>query len=215
MVSIRSIHFDESGWSRVEEADNCITWENQQQKDVLFLHFFPIPPDIPCSLDQVSRLRQSYRDGVSQSNGGLVSVQVIRVQGVLGTRTLFKFPQKPSGMAYVGSLTFPFRDFSFVIKVQCPEVGITGMREAAVLDKLMSSGEVTIDPHKRKIHGWAQDPYDENYEGPSLLNKSEDIKYDAEFPEHPLSRARSFLTRVTNTVTFEQQVLDAPAFNTP
>jgi len=142
----------------------------------------------------------------------LISVNVVRVQGVLGTRTIFKFPQKPSGMAYVGSITFPFRDFSFVIKIQCPELGITGVREAVVLDKLMSTGEVSIDPQKRKIHGWSQDPYDQSYEGPSLMNRAEEIKYDAEFPDHPLSRARNFLTNITNSISFDEEVLRAAPF---
>lgn len=211
MVSIRSIQFDISGWRILEQSENCITWE-KEPSDVLFLHYFPIPPDIPCPLGELGALRDSYRKGVSQSNGGLVSVHVIRVQGVLGTRTLFKFPQKPTGMAYVGSLTFPFREFSFVIKVQCPEVGVTGMREAAVLDRLMSTGEVSVDAHKRKIHGWAQDPYDPSYDGPSLMNRAEDVRYDTEFPEHPLSRARTFLTHVTNTITFHTEVLQSTPF---
>ncbi|MCC6977904.1 MAG: hypothetical protein IT343_06255 [Candidatus Melainabacteria bacterium] len=211
MISIRSISFDTSDWIQLESSETCITWHNDR-REVLFLHYFPIRPDIPCSLNDLVTLRDSYRRGVTQSGGALVSVNVVRVQGLLGTRTIFKFPQQPSGIAYVASLTFPFRDFSFVIKLQCPENGPTGTREAAVLDQLLKTGEVSISPETGNPIGWSRDPYEPNLVAATQMTLAEEIKYDEHFPEHPLSRARGFLTRVANSITFSPEVLNSAAF---
>ncbi|PZM84736.1 MAG: hypothetical protein DKT66_08915 [Candidatus Melainabacteria bacterium] len=210
MISIRSISFDTTDWIQLEATETCVTWHNQR-REVLFLHYFPIRPDIPCSLNDVATLRDSYRRGVNQSGGGLVSVNVVRVQGLLGTRTIFKFPQQPSGIAYVASLTFPFRDFSFVIKLQCPENEPTGTREAVVLEQLLKTGEISIGPEGNPI-GWSRDPYEPNLVAGTQMTLAEEIKYDEHFPEHPLSRARGFLTRVVNSINFTPEVLSSPAF---
>jgi hypothetical protein len=210
MISIRSISFDTTDWIQLEATETCVTWHNQR-REVLFLHYFPIRPDIPCSLNDVATLRDSYRRGVNQSGGGLVSVNVVRVQGLLGTRTIFKFPQQPSGIAYVASLTFPFRDFSFVIKLQCPENEPTGTREAVVLEQLLKTGEISIGPEGKPI-GWSRDPYEPNLVAGTQMTLAEEIKYDEHFPEHPLSRARGFLTRVVNSINFTPEVLSSPAF---
>jgi hypothetical protein len=53
-------------------------------------------------------------------------------------------------MTYVGSLTIPFLDFSFVIKVQCEEKGATGIREAVLLDRRLESGEMPSPSDGRK-----------------------------------------------------------------
>lgn len=211
MISIRSISFDTSEWIQLESNETCITWHNDR-REVLFLHYFPIRPDIPCSLNDLATLRDSYRRGVNQSGGGLLSVNVVRIQGLLGTRTIFKFPQQPSGNAYVASLTFPFRDFSFVIKLQCPENPPTGSREAIVFDQLLNSGEVSISKENGTPIGWAKDPYEPNLVSGNQMNLSEEIKYDEQFPDHPLSRARSFLTRVANSINFAPEVLSSTAF---
>lgn len=211
MISIRSISFDTSDWIQLESSETCITWHNDR-REVLFLHYFPIRPDIPCSLNDLVTLRDSYRRGVTQSGGALVSVNVVRVQGLLGTRTIFKFPQQPAGIAYVASLTFPFRDFSFVIKLQCPENGPTGTREAMVFEQLLKAGEVSISPETGNPVGWSRDPYEPNLVSGTQMTLAEEIKYDEHFPEHPLSRARGFLTRVANSITFSPEVLNSAAF---
>lgn len=211
MISIRSISFDTSDWIQLESSETCVTWHNDR-REVLFLHYFPIRPDIPCSLNDLVTLRDSYRRGVTQSGGALVSVNVVRVQGLLGTRTIFKFPQQPAGIAYVASLTFPFRDFSFVIKLQCPENGPTGTREAMVFEQLLKAGEVSISPETGNPVGWSRDPYEPNLVSGTQMTLAEEIKYDEHFPEHPLSRARGFLTRVANSITFSPEVLNSAAF---
>lgn len=86
----------------------------------------------------------------------------------------------------------PFRDFSFVAKVQCDERGITGMRESmALADIAMKKGG--LDERWNFREGWIDDIYDSRLHEERLRNVSEDEKYDSKLPNHPLSRAACFV----------------------
>jgi hypothetical protein len=124
-----------------------------------------------------------------------VEVAVTSVSNVEAIKTIFKFPQKPHGTIYLASWTLPFTSFSYVIKVQCNEFGTTGIREAAVLDKLLASGKFDI---KKDM--------------PMVGSIAADEKYDKVFPQHPLSRARAYMRHIAQTVQLDAEVLNAPRF---
>lgn len=44
------------------------------------------------------------------------------------------------------------------------------------------------------LEGWVQDPYDPRYRGVALRSIADNEEYDAQFPDHPLSRLRSTLS---------------------
>ena len=62
------------------------------------------------------------------------------------------------------------------------EEGITGQRDAVIMAALGMPKD------------WMEDPYDNKYTKGVRMNKSEDKRFDAKFPYHPLSQARQFLT---------------------
>jgi hypothetical protein len=127
-------------------------------------------------------------------------------------RTLFKAAQQPTGRTYLGALTFPFRDFSYVLKAQCEELGMTGVRDTVVSMTLMASGDTGIDTESGRMTGWLDDPYDPSETGPMTRNKSERPEYDAQFPDHPLSRARRVLDHLERTVAINETIKSQPAF---
>lgn len=47
---------------------------------------------------------------------------------------------------------------------------------------------------------WEKDPYDKNFKMGCLMNQSENQKFDAEFPLHPLSELRKFLSFIIQTI---------------
>ncbi len=53
-------------------------------------------------------------------------------------------------MAYIASITIPFENCSYVVKIQADEIGITGMRDALILDRLHKAGEVEIEEENIK-----------------------------------------------------------------
>jgi hypothetical protein len=212
MLSIRSVEFEKPGCEVIDQSESSITWAASARPEIISLHYFAKEPDIPCPLSDLKGLRDGYRKGISQAGGGLVAADVITVKDLPCLQTIFKLLQQPSGMMYLGSLTFPFADASFVIKIQCAEPGTSGLREAIIINELMGKGEVVIDPETLSMKGWAQDPYDPDFEGPALRNKSEDEKYDAQFPDHPLTRTRLLLTQVKDSLKFDSDVQNAKPF---
>lgn len=128
----------------------------------------------------------------------------MKVDGIAVVKTIFKFPQQPSGTSYLASLTIPFEICSFVVKAQCVEAGPTGLRDAMIADRLMASGELKATD--AGIQNWAADPYDTSISGRALMNKSEQQIYDTEFPNHPLSRARAIIDRIRKEMVFRPEI---------
>jgi hypothetical protein len=54
------------------------------------------------------------------------------------------------------------------------------------------------------LEGWFTDPYDPKYKGMVLRSVTDNEKYDEEFPDHPLSRLRSTLKTVRNSLQFSE-----------
>jgi hypothetical protein len=217
-LSLNAIQFDTKGWKIEQQTTDKVNWQDGKP-EVLSLRYFSKPPDIPCDLNQIKRIRDVYRVGFSKAGAGLVSVdaKTLNVAGktIPYLKTIIKRPQSPSGMLYIGTLIFPFADFSYTVTAQAIESGISGMRDSLVADKLMDAPTTKIDENSGRIIGWAQDPYDANFKGPALRNKSEDEKNDSQCPNHPLSRVRAILDNVIKTVRFDNTVLSSAPFRGP
>ncbi len=167
--------------------------------DGLGLFAFDQAPDLPANLTKIAEFRAFYEEMLAGSGGGLVEVKLVNVGSCPALWTILKSPQEPSGMAYVASATVPFRDFSFVLKLQCNEQGVTGTREGILMDRQLASGRIELDDQGRIVGDW--DPDSE--------------EFDAEFPGHPLSRARRALSAAIGGVTFSATILAAPRFALP
>jgi hypothetical protein len=115
-------------------------------------------------------------------------------------------------MVYVGSLTLPFADFSFVIKVQCAEFEVSGLRDAIVMERLLAEGKVTLDPETKAIRGWSCDPYDPAFKATLLCHKSDEEAYDTEFPDHPLTEMRKHIATILSTIAADDEVLHSAKF---
>lgn len=207
-ISIDSLTLPDQGWELTKSEKGLKTWENEAGSAMLSLHYFDQPPDLP-GMD-ISILRSFYRNQIVSTSGGLIEVKQIEIRECMAIRTLCKIPINPSGMAYVGSITLPFRKSSFVVKIQAVETGITGMREAIISDKLLQ--EEVIGTDDNPYAGWAQDPYDDKFQGGTLKNKSEEAEYDQMFPEHPLSVVRQILNHLENSIELSESVQSLEPF---
>ncbi len=167
--------------------------------DRLGLYLFTVPPDLPPART-ADELRTFYARSLEASGGRLVETAGLTVGGCAAVRIIFKTPQQPSGMTYVGSVTIPFRDFSFVVKVQCEERGTTGLREAVLLDRLLQAGSVpSVSGGRTKLP----------------VREPDSEEFDAEFPGHPVSRVRKVLRRVCGSLVVKPGVAGSPGFPLP
>ncbi len=210
--ALHSLAFDAPGWQVQETNPKKQVWEHPGHPAMLSLHFFDVPPDIPVRLEDQPALQGHYRSLISSQHGGLVEVAV----GVLANtripvvKTIFKIPRQPRGMGYIGSLTLPFRQFSYVVKIQAEEAGMTGVREAVIADKLIREGKIA--PGENNILGWSADPYDRGWKKGTLMNLAERDEYDPLFPEHPLTIVREGLKAVYASLKPGQELLRAERF---
>lgn len=200
MPSLDSIWFDAAEFTFVGDEGNKRVWHTKDG-DGIGLYYFPIPPNIEADIEYVTEVRSAYRKLAHSSGTGLVECDCVLIDKCRAVRTIIRLPQQPTGMTYLGSLTFPFRDFSFVIKVQCLEQGFTGWRETMILDELLGSGEITIDDIKKElpVPGWAPAADDPTFVSGFTGNRSEEERYDKRFPTHPLSRVRPLLSHLQLT----------------
>jgi hypothetical protein len=199
--SLDAVRFDTTGYTAQGEPqpDRVRVWHTPQG-DGLGVYFFPVPPDLPANVRSVDDLAEFYRRSVGDSGGKLVEVAVVMANECLAVRTILSFPQQPSGRTYVGSLTIPFQDFSFVVKCQCAEVGPTGLKEALLFDRSLAANEpMRIEGERFDMPGW--DPDAE--------------KYDAQFPHHPVARARRVLAHVAASLVVAKEVRELPGFPLP
>src|SRR3954468_1664875 len=98
--------------------------------DGVGLYYVPTPPDdLEADLQSIDSVRAFYRDLAMESGAAIIEVDTPEIDGCLTIRQIIKVRQQPHGMTYLGSITLPFRDFSYVIKAQCEERGMTGARE--------------------------------------------------------------------------------------
>jgi hypothetical protein len=140
--SLDAVRFDTKGYKYQGEAQpgRVRVWHTPEG-DGLGVYFFTVPPDLPANATSVDDLAAFYSRLLGDSGGKLVEARVVEAGGCTAVRTIFSVPQQPSGRTYIGSLTVPFRDFSFVFKCQCPERGMTGSKEAILLDRSMAANE--------------------------------------------------------------------------
>ena len=204
------VTFAANGWTELWHDPTTRGWNNTSG-DGLGLYFFNLPPDIPVALDDIDGLRRFYRHQLAASGGGLVELVVLEIDTLPVVKLIAKAPQAPSSMSYLGSLSIPRRDFSYVIKFQCPELGLTGLREAVVMEQELARQHITID-EAGQVQGWAADPYDPSYSGGLLRNRAEAEEYDETFPDHPLSRVRHHLSIVVPTIRLSERIKRAATF---
>jgi hypothetical protein len=198
-LTIDSLRFDPADWKYHGEREpgKSRLWETASH-DAVSLHFFAKPPDLP-SVGAVDQLRQFYGSQLAPGAGKIVELATPSIAGCRAIRLLFKVPQKPTGMIYQGSFTIPFRDFSFVIKVQSRETGPTGVREAILTQMRLAKGEV---PNTKG--------------GPLFANWNPDAaEYDQKFPSHPLSRLRAALTQIAETAATDRAMRQSAPFPLP
>jgi hypothetical protein len=199
--SLDAVRFDDTGYALQGEPQpgKLRVWHTPDG-DGLGIYFFAVPPDLPENAPSVDDLAAFYRRLLGDSGGKLVETRVVIAGGCPALRTVLSVPQKPSGRTCIGSLTVPFRDFSFVIKCQCAEHGTTGLKAALLFDRSRAANEpMTIQGGRFHIPGFDPD----------------DPKHDAEFPNAPVARARRVMDHITASLVVASEIRGLPPFALP
>jgi hypothetical protein len=139
---------------------------------------------------------QSYCRRIAESQGaGLVEVEAATSAEGPCLKYIYKRLEKPA-FKFFGVVAIPVAEATWIWMVVTGERGTTGVREAVVTAKLFEAGKLTLESYKTS---WAQDPYDPSYAGvdkSTLRYISDSPEYDADFPDHPLTKMRRELRRL-------------------
>lgn len=172
-----------------EDPPNSLAYSKQTQVSNIFLIMYPINNQQAMPYGKEKEVIDGIHRALGE-NQGLVEVKSgITKKQKKYMYSIVKTKLNPSGMQYVLTMHIDMNDYSINIQSFFDEVGITGMRDSTILNKMINEGKI-IPPN---MDGWFRDPYDENYKNGLLRNESEKSEYDLMFPQHPLSESRIFI----------------------
>ena len=207
-----SISFDTTGLIPQGTKNGVRVWQTPDG-DGVGLYFFPMPPDIKADVNSLSSVSSFYGTQLSTANLTGILINTIDLDGCRFIKMIIRMPQQPHGIGYLGSLTLPFKDFSFVIKMQCAERGVTGMRESLIVDELLGRGEIKLDK-SGKFEDW-EHSLDLNASSPWKISKAEAPEYDVRFPNHPLSILRRTLGQIESSIRITSDMKLESKFSFP
>ena len=183
------------GWIDEKPSSGMRMWRRSDA--VLSLaHSAPVDSLLKPSSD--GALKAEARQLAQSRDGGLIEVETAGPRSRPLLTLIYKRLLRPA-YVYTGMLIAGDQN-PLVWTVVSGEQGTTGVREAIITAELLSSGEMTIEEYQRS---WATDPYDPSYRGVDktvLRFRSDDERYDARFPNHPLTRVRSILVELRDGV---------------
>jgi tetratricopeptide (TPR) repeat protein len=131
-------------------------------------------------------------------------------------RTVFKYPSGPGlAMSFVGLILTLIGDHSIELTVRAIETGITGIREAVIMqDLLRFAGPKERDQllqKKTMPMEWKFERYEPGTRGEFAYLLSDDEIYDQRLPLHPLTRVRRWLKWIEKTYEVSLDLGMAPS----
>ncbi|HUQ07955.1 MAG TPA: hypothetical protein VM261_35915 [Kofleriaceae bacterium] len=116
------LRFEVDGWAEGTSPDGHSVFVRAPD-DILVARAFDIPPDLVSPLGDLPALYEHLRGPLDEAGASLLSIGALAIDGVPALEMIFEAQDESAGTIYVGALTIPFRDGSFVIKVMCRDSG--------------------------------------------------------------------------------------------
>ncbi|GHO64067.1 hypothetical protein KSC_029590 [Ktedonobacter sp. SOSP1-52] len=214
MPSITSLHLDTTGWNALSQSAQQMIWQHDATGDVLSIEFFNHPTKLPFAMNDVEAIKAHHEQySVRPDEGAIVSIDLVSLHGPEAVRMIIKARNPriaglpPHGMTYLGSLMIPLAGFSYVVKVQCCERGTTGLREAGVA--LILNPKSSKPTGEVKVVKSLEEMFAARSQRPIVRTPADDERYDTMFPQHPLSRVRTYLNHVEQTIKIDSDVQTA------
>jgi hypothetical protein len=183
------IKVDETIWQRSQEKaqpGSEIYFDGKGVKLVLFKIGYD--KELSTIMNDVTKVRDYFRTNYAVNKIGLIECDVISICDHEAVKAVSKRSQPKMPNWYMGSVSIPLKKVSYVMTLYSEESDAERYRENLVLSEFKKQSEV--DEKTDLPKDWCYDPYAKDYFGPSLYNVSDNVYYDDEYPEHPLSKLR-------------------------
>lgn len=192
--------FETGGLQQLDQT----TWGDPATRDIITLSYIDLEPDLPAALSDIDTLRRRLTELQSEF-GCLIEAHAITVDSQPALLRLEKFPlaDQATGLGFTAGIVVPKAGCSAILKIMCPETGRSGVREAAVVPKVGFTN--MFPPH----------PYAPEIKGKLPYNAADDARWDPQFPDHPLTRARRWITHISRTARVDPRFAALPAFTRP
>ncbi len=191
------VAFDTTGMERHDER----TWFEPRTGDQVSLTYIGLVPDIPAPLDDLPLLRRKLAAETAET-GSIIEAHVVSLDGVPALFQLIKLPipGQDTGLAFIAAFTVPRAHCSAVLRIQCAEEHMTGIRESTVAAQVGFENCFPSHPYAPDVHG--QLPY----------SLADEAAWDSQFPDHPLTRARAWAHRTLATARVDPRFAALPPF---
>lgn len=193
------IAFETGGLQQLDPS----TWGNPATGDLVTLIYVDAVPDLPAPLEDIDALRRKLTEQQAEF-GCLIEAYTIAVAGQPALLRLEKFPLADgAGLGFTAGIVVPKATCSAILKIMCRETGRSGTREAAIVPKV--GFQNMFRPH----------PYAPEVRGKLPYNVADDAQWDSQFPDHPLSRARRWISLASRTARIDPRFAALPPFTGP
>ncbi|WP_280277345.1 hypothetical protein [Nocardia wallacei] len=193
------IAFETGGLQQLDPS----TWGNPATGDLVTLIYVDAVPDLPAPLEDIDALRRKLTEQQAEF-GCLIEAYTIAVAGQPALLRLEKFPLADGGgLGFTAGIVVPKATCSAILKIMCRETGRSGTREAAIVPKV--GFQNMFRPH----------PYAPEVRGKLPYNVADDAQWDSQFPDHPLSRARRWISLASRTARIDPRFAALPPFTGP
>jgi hypothetical protein len=192
-AAIARLHFDYSRWTVLDVTPNGVKWLNEKNDEVS-VELVPRATN-PVPLSDESELRNFWREEAKRHHGGIVAadLQPAKVGQPSCATMIAKYPLRSiAGWAYQAVAVVPRADDVIKLEIRSRETGTTGAREAVAMIVLAAKAGGKVDIAS-SAKGFTKDPYDAKFDGEAQYMLSDDPKFDAGLPQHPLTKCRAAL----------------------
>ncbi|GAA2155589.1 MULTISPECIES: hypothetical protein [Glycomyces] len=174
------------------QQQDATTWTDPRTGDVAKVQVAQGTPFPGEWLRDPYALQRGFA-GMYAEQGCLIEVELVNLGGVTAVRQLIKLPlpNAPAGQLFMAMFTLAKAPQYAQLMYLAKEQGMTGMREATLMPQF--GFENWTLPH----------PFDPQLQSRLPFHRGDDPAFDAQFPDHPLSRARAFTWNVGRYATVD------------
>lgn len=197
MVAAVIISFDTSGLREVRQG----AWEDPRTGDGIVIQQQTGKLGEPAWLEDVPALRRNLARNYA-GHACLIEADPVPIGGMWGVYQLSKqpIPNAPHGQVFTAQIMLAKEDVFTYAMYFAQERGTTGVREAVL------GGQIGFENY------FLPHPYDPQLTSKLPFHRADDPQYDAQFPDHPLSRARAWARWMSATAQVDPRFLAMPDF---
>ncbi|MEM6333713.1 MAG: hypothetical protein AAF823_10290 [Planctomycetota bacterium] len=207
-VAVDAVTFDTNGWRRRDQSATHRRWKSKNGTNVVLRYHQPTPA-LPFDFRFIKNARAYYDDVAGQRAGAMLSLDFVKARGIPSVRGVFKYrcPKGTTdGKIFAGMILLPYRDFAFQIDLESPVCLDNNPREAAAIANGEGPAGNQADPffvrNADELFAMMSDtcvkPIPADHE-----------RYDAAFPDHPLTRLRADQLRILKSLSLHDAIKDA------